>query len=184
MSIHGLTWSRAPRRASEILASALIAVASFGADGEAQERGASGVTRPQQHVPDPVAFAIEMGGGLAGMALGATTGLALLTACMRTEENASLLEDPPSCADPVLLTGAALTLVGGVIGVRLAARATGAPRSTGGAIIGILAGAIAGGLVVNEMGNKFEDSPDVVTVPTFLIIQGIGIALGSRIGGR
>jgi len=175
---------RSARCAREIAAIALIAGACFAADGEAQERRPSGVTRQQQHVSDPAAFAIEMGGGLAGMTVGAATGLGLVTACMATDKDASLLEDPPSCAGPVLLTGAALTVIGGLIGVRLAARATGAPRSTGGAFVGLLAGALAGGLVVNMLGNTFENTPDEIAVPTFLIIQGSGIALGSRIGGR
>ena len=167
-----------------IVAIALIAASFVAVDGEAQERVASGVTRPQQKVSDPGAFAIEMGGGLAGMAAGASTGLGLMFACMATEPDARLLDNPPGCVGPTFWAGAVLTAVGGVIGVRLAARTTGAPRSTGGALLGLLAGALAGGLVVNAIGNTFEESPDAVAVSTYLLLQGSGIALGSRIGGR
>jgi hypothetical protein len=103
---------------------------------------------------------------------------------MATEPDADLLENPPGCAGPSILAGAAFALVGGLVGVRLAARTTGSPRSTGGAFLGLLAGALAGGLVVNAIGNTFEEPPDALSVSTYLILQGTGIALGSRMGGR
>ena len=175
---------RSSRYARDITALALIASAACAAVGEAQERGASGITRPQQRVSDPAALAIEAGGGLAGMTVGAAMGLGLLLICMETDPDARLIEDPPGCAAPTMLVGAAVTLVGGVIGVKLAARSTGAPRSTGGAIVGLLAGALAGGLLVNAIGNTFEEPPDAVAVSAYAILQGAGLALGSRIGGR
>jgi hypothetical protein len=187
MSIHGFSWSRSTRRARGIAAIALIAGVSFAADGGAQERVASGVTRPQQRVSDPAAFAIEMGGGLAGMMVGGAAGYALLAACLTTAEDtpnhASPLTDA-SCAAPTVLAGAVLVTIGGVIGVKWAAGKTGAPRSTGGAIIGVLAGAAAGGLVVNAIGNTFDESSDALAVSTYVILQGMGLALGSRGGGR
>jgi hypothetical protein len=170
-----------------VVSVALIAATFVAVDGSAQERVASGVTRPQQAVSDPRAFAIEMGGGLAGMAVGGAAGYALLAACLTTAEDTPDHASPlttASCAGPTILAGAALTIIGGVLGVKLATRTTGAPRSTGGALLGLLAGALAGGLVVNMIGNTFEEPPDAVSVSTFLVIQGTGLALGSRMGGR
>jgi hypothetical protein len=178
---------RSSRCAREIAGIALIAGSLFAAVSEAQERRPTGVTRPQQQVSDPAAFVIEMGGGLAGMTVGGAAGFALVAACLATAEDTPDHASPlatASCAGPTILAGAVLTTIGGVMGVKLAARATGAPRSTGGAIIGLLAGALAGGLAVNAIGASFDESSDAVAVSTYLVLQGMGVALGSRTGGR
>jgi hypothetical protein len=163
----------------------------------AQHRVASGVARlpmdttwnasPQltvapRRIPDPAGLALEMGGSWLGLAVGAGAAVLAADICLRTprvDEDDEIYD----CLGPAFLVGSGVGLVGTAVGVTMAARLTGAPRSAGGAVIGTLVGALAGGILAAGI-TSIEGTGDVFPTAAFLITQGLGSALGSRLAGR
>ena len=89
------------------------------------------------------------------------------------------------CLIKAVAGGGARGAVGAAVGVTLAARGTGAPRSALGAGLGAVAGTGAG-LGVHYLLNRGTDRNlgDAVVIPIFAVSQGVGAALGSRWLGR
>lgn len=98
--------------------------------------------------------------------------------------NADCGTDDLGCIITAVAGGGALGAVGATVAVILAARATGAPRSWAGAGLGAVVGTV-GGLGVHWLLNRGSDRNlgDRIVIPIFVLAQGTGAALGSRLPG-
>jgi len=134
------------------------------------------VQSSERRITDPKAFAIEAFGGSFGSLVG--IGVVGLVSDCDVEDLGCLILSVGA--------GGMMGAVGATIGTSLAARATNSPRSIPGAALGAVVGTGVG-LGVHYLLNRatdrnFDDAAAVV--PIFVLSQGIGSAIGSRLLGR
>ena len=156
-----------PRHAPACLLAATLGLATPALAQSSVAPSRAGVSRG--------AFAIE---ALAGTA-GSLAGIAIVG--LGTDCDA----DDLGCVINRIGGAGALGAVGATVGVALAARRTGAPRSTAGAAIGAVVGTGVG-LGVHYLLNRNSDRnlDRAVVIPIFAVSQGVVAALGSRAMGK
>lgn len=154
---------------SRVAAVAIVSFLSLAAPArEAAAQGQAGVHGRRD-------FALEALGGSAGSLVG--IGLVALASECGVEDM--------GCIITTVGAGGVMGAAGATLGVTLAARATGSPRSFAGAAIGAVVGTGVGlGLHWLLNHNSDRNLGDRIVVPIFVLSQGVLAAAGSRIGGR
>ncbi|HET9426133.1 MAG TPA: hypothetical protein VFO55_12230 [Gemmatimonadaceae bacterium] len=158
-----------------IVAGCMVALAVVASPAEAQSRAAFTASAPAGPAADSRgAFVVEAAGG----ALGALAGIGAVLLTSRCD-----VEDL-GCGIISIGSAGLVGVIGATAGTTLAARGTGSRSSIGGAIAGSVLGTGVS-LGVHYLLNRNSDRNvgDAITLPIFVIGQGVGAALGSRVIG-